>query len=394
MQSILFKKYTTACLSATLVAGLFLAACGNGNKVAKTAEVPAGVQAAHDTDLVVLTAAQLKNADLAYSALSERSLSSVLRLNGRIDVPPQSLISVSVSLGGYLKSSVLLPGMQVQKGSVIAVMEDPKYVQLQQDYLQVKARIQYAEADYKRQKELNAEQASSDKATQAALAERDALRVQMAALGQQLRLINIEPAHLSEQTITKSIVLRSPINGYVSKVNVNVGKYVNPSDVLFELIDPTDIHLNLKVYEKDVARLKIGQKLQAYTNAAPEEKHPAEIILISRDISPQGISEVHCHFEQYDHNLLPGMYMNAEVEVASTLSHAVPAEAVVSFQGEDFVFVREGTNRFRMLPVQTGESDAAGIQLLNYQSLVSKELVVKNAYVLLMQLKNTAEEAE
>lgn len=391
MKVTIAKKYITAILPAALASLLLWSSCSSDKKAP---DAPATKHAANDTDLVVLTTAQLKNADLAFARISERSLSSVMRLNGRIDVPPQSLISVSVSLGGYLKSSTLLPGMQVQKGAVIAVMEDPKYVQLQQDYLQVKARIQYAEADYTRQKELNAEQASSDKATQAALAERDALRVQMAALGQQLRLINIDPARLSEQSITKSIVLRSPINGYVSKVNVNVGKYVNPSDVLFELIDPTDIHLNLKVYEKDVARLKIGQKVQAYTNAEPENRHAAEIILISRDINSQGISEVHCHFEQYDHNLLPGMYMNAEVEVANTLAHAVPTEAIVSFKGQDFVFVCEAANRFRMLPVTTGESDASGIQVLQYESLQSKELVVRNAYVLLMQLKNTAEEEE
>lgn len=374
-----------------VVAVLLVSACGNHEKAT---EVAPATQRSDNMDIVVLTPAQLKNADLAYATLKERSLSTVLRLNGRIDVPPQSLISVSVSLGGYLKSSSLLPGMQVTKGAVIAVMEDPKYVQLQQDYLQAKARIQYAEADYNRQKSLNAEQASSDKATQAALAERDALRIQIAALGQQLRLINIDPDRLSEGTITKSIVLRSPINGYVSKVNVNVGKYVNPSDVLFELIDPTDIHLNLKVYEKDVARLKIGQKVQTYTNAAPDEKHAAEIILISRDINTQGISEVHCHFEQYDHNLLPGMYMNAEVEISSTLTHAVPTESVVSFQGRDFVFVREQEGKFKMVSVQTGESDAAGIQLLNYEALQAKEVVVRNAYTLLMQLKNSAEEEE
>jgi cobalt-zinc-cadmium efflux system membrane fusion protein len=389
MNHIIFNKISRAILP-LMIAGIFLfPSCSGKTQSAKESAPPQ-----NDSDRVVLTQAQLKNANLECARLSERSLSTVLRLNGRIDVPPQSLISVSVSLGGYLKSSTLLPGMQVKKGAVIAVMEDPKYVQLQQDFLQVKARMQFAESDYNRQKDLNAEQASSDKATQAALAERDALRVQLAALGQQLRLINIDPDRLYPQSLTKSIVLRSPINGFVSKVNVNVGKYVNPADVLFELIDPTDIHLNLKVYEKDVASLKIGQKVQAYTNAAPDEKHMAEIILISRDINAQGISEVHCHFDQYDHNLLPGMYMNAEVEIAGVRTHTVPTDAVVSYQGEDFVFVKEAARQFRMVPVTTGASDASGIELLNYESLQGKELVIRNAYTLLMQLKNTPEEEE
>ena len=129
------------------------------------------------------------------------------------------------------------------------------------------------------------------------------------------------------------------INGYVSKVNVNIGKYISPSEVLFELINPTDIHLAIKVYERDVSKLKIGQKIITYTNAEPNKKHECEIILISKDIGDDGTSEVHCHFEDYDKNLLPGMYMNAEVELNTSRSNAIAAESIVAFEGKEYVFV-------------------------------------------------------
>src|SRR5690606_17995829 len=215
-----------------------------------------GQQAAsNEHDAVTLTDAQLKNAPIETVQLSEKNIGSILKLNGKIDVPPQGLISVSVPLGGYLKSTELLPGMQVRKGELIAIMEDPQYIQMQQEYLQAKSKLHFAELDYERQSELNQSQASSNKVMQQAEAEMSNQRIILNALTQQLSMINIKPERLSENTIIKNAPLYSQINGFVSKVNVNIGKYVSPSEVLFELIDPSDIHLNLKVYEKDVNKL-------------------------------------------------------------------------------------------------------------------------------------------
>ena len=220
-----------------------------------------------DENIVTLTYAQLRNAPIDTTMLSLQNIASTLKLNGMIDVPPQNLVSVSIPLGGYLKSSNLLPGMPVSRGQVIAVIENPQFIQLQQDYLMARSKAHFAELDYNRQKTLNQSQASSDKAMQLAQSEMNSQRILMNSLAQQLRLININPESLKSGNITKSVPVYSSINGFVSKVNVNIGKYVNPSDVLFELINPDDIHLNLKVYEKDLENLKKGQRFAAYTNA-------------------------------------------------------------------------------------------------------------------------------
>jgi cobalt-zinc-cadmium efflux system membrane fusion protein len=343
-----------------------------------------------DNNTVILTDAQLKNTPVETTQLAGRNIATILKLNGKIDVPPQSLISVSVPLGGYLKITKLLPGMHVRKGEIIAVMEDPQYVQLQQDYLQAKSKLQFAELDYERQRELNQAQASSNKVMQQAQAEMNHQRIMMNALAQQLRLININPGNLSENTITRSIPVYSQINGFVSKVNVNIGKYVNPADVLFELIDPSNVHLNLKVYEKDISKLAIGQKLIAYNNFEPGKRYEGEIILISKNIGSDGVSDVHCHIEQYDKSLLPGMYMNAEIEIRASSSHALPEESIVNFEGMDYVFVQTERRNFKMTPVTTGEKENGFIQVLNNTDLSGKSIVTKNAYTLLMTLKNTS----
>lgn len=345
-----------------------------------------------ENNVVILTDAQLKNAPVTTTQLSDRNIATQLKLNGKIDVPPQSLVSVSVPLGGYLKNTKLLPGMQVKKGEVIAELEDPQYIRLQQDYLQAKSKLHFAQLDYNRQKNLNENQAASDKVMQQAQAEMAGQQIQLNALAQQLRLININPDKLSTATIAKGIRIYSTINGFVSKVNVNIGKYVNPSEVLFELINPDDIHLNLRVYEKDISHLKIGQQVIAYTNNDPGKKIPAEIILISKDIGMDGTADVHCHFHQYDNGLLPRMYMNAVIELQSTFSQALPEESIVDFEGKSYVFAVSGKQKYTMLPVTPGTQENGFVQILNSGELAGKNIVVQNAYTLLMKLKNAAED--
>jgi cobalt-zinc-cadmium efflux system membrane fusion protein len=345
-----------------------------------------------DENTVTLTAAQRKNTEIVTGNLERKNISSIIKLNGKIDVPPQNMVSVSMPLGGYLKSSKLLPGMFVRKGEIIATMEDQQYIQLQQDYLINQSKLIFVEKEYQRQKELNQSQASSDKVFQQAESEYRILKINLSALAEKLKLININPKTLTEGSLSKSVHIYSAINGFVSKVNVNIGKYVNPSDILFELVNPTDIHLNLSVFEKDLNKLSIGQKVIAYTNNQPNKKHLCEIILISKDLSPEHIADVHCHFENYDKNLLPGMYMNAEIEVKNNSALTLPEDAVVSFEGKEYIFVEDKANQFSMIEVRVGNKEDRFIEILNGEAFTNKLIVTKGAYTLLMKMKNMAEE--
>ena len=348
--------------------------------------------AKNNEQVVTLTNQQLKNVTIATTQLSKRNISSVVKVTGTIDVPPQNMVSVSTPLGGYVASTKLLPGMHINKGEVIAKMEDQQYIQLQQDYLITKSKLAYAEQEYQRQKELNLNKASSDKVLQQTEAEYKTLRISLNALAEKLRLININPAKLGEDNLSRQINIYSPIDGYVSKVNINIGKYVNPTDVLFELIDPSDIHLNLKVFEKDINKLAIGQKLVAYTNNNPDKKYHCDIILISKDFDADKTAEVHCHFDEYDKSLLSGMYMNAEIEIKNHEAYTLPEDAIVNFEGKDYVFVANNKQVFNIQEVQLGVKENGYVEIKNAVSLTRKNIVNKGAYTLLMEMKNKAEE--
>lgn len=364
---------------------LLLTGCGHTSSDTQTHEQET------NTKSITLTDAQKKNSTISIGSLLQKDLSEIIKVHGKIDVPPQNLISVSIPMGGFLVSSDLLPGMHVKKGQVIAVLEDQQYIQLQEDYLTTKVRLEQAEADFIRQRDLNESKAGSDKVFEKAKAEYQSLKVILRSLAEKLELLHINAKTLTEQSLSRRVKIYAPFNGFVSKVFVNIGKYVNPSDVLFELVNPKDIHVNLHVFEKDIVKLSIGQNLIVYTNSNPEKKYPCEILLISKDISTDGTAEVHCHFEQYDQTLIPGMYMNADISVDHSHVMCLPEESIVSFEGKQYIFLKEQNDSYTLKDIQTGIRDKGFVQILNPDDLQKKSIVIKGAYSLLLQSKKSQE---
>jgi membrane fusion protein, heavy metal efflux system len=357
------------------------------------ASKPENTKQPQNQTLITLSKAQIKNAGIVTGKAEKKNMSALLKVNGKVDVPPQNIVSISFPLGGYLKTTKLLPGMPVRKGESLAVLEDPQYIQLQQDYLSAKIKLEQLQKEFTRQQELNAGKASSDKVLEQVTSDYQTQRVMVKSLDQKLVLIGLNPERINADNISKSVNVYSPINGFVSKVDVNIGRYVGPTDVLFELINPEDIHLALSVFQKDVPLLSIGQQVVATTANDADKKYLAQIILISRDISADGSVEVHCHFKHMEKSLIPGMFMNAEIETHTEDAVTVPEEAVVMYEKKNYVFKAKGNNQFELLEVQTGASANGWVSITskNSQSVLEQDIVLKNAYALLMTMKNKAE---
>lgn len=378
--------FKTAIFNVVMISSILLIlSCSDSKKTTEKVETPV----TSEETVVTLTPAQIKNINLETGTLTQQNISNTLKLSGQIDVPPQNLVSVSIPLGGYLRSTSMLPGTQVRKGQLLAVMEDPQYIKLQQDYLTAKSRLVYASKEYERQRELNNSKATSDKVLQQAENQYRSLNIEIKALAATLSLIGINPNRLNENTISRTINIYSPINGYISQVNVNIGKYVTPSDVIFELVNPTDIHLNVTVYEKDLNKIAIGQRVMAYSNARPDKKYQTEIILVSHALKEDRSAEIHCHFEQYDKTLTPGMYMNAEIQLENQRGDVLPNDAIVNFENKDYVFIEEKEGQYRMTPITKGQSENGWTVIAT--DLKDQKVVTKGAYSLLMQLKNISE---
>lgn len=363
--------------------GLLLAACSH------EAEPTGETAPATPDNLIRLDPEQLKNADILIGEATTRKMHLSLQVSGIIDVHPGSSISVSAPLGGYLRKTDLIPGKKVSKGSVLAILEDQQYIQIQQDYLTAKNKLQFLEADYKRQKGLNETKVASDKTFQQVQSDYTNQRILLRSLAEQLRLIGLVPEKLTESNISRSIAIHSPISGYVTKANVNVGKYVTPSDVIFELMNPEDVCVNLTVFENDVPGIAIGQAVKLKVNSKPDTEYAAVVELVSPNIEADRSTQVHARITQKSSDLLPGTFVNAEIELKDTPVKCVPSDALVKWENKEYVFTEERTGVYRMVPVKTGISNEGFTQINT--PLTSGKIVTKNAYTLLMKLKNSGE---
>jgi cobalt-zinc-cadmium efflux system membrane fusion protein len=396
------KRNRTTNYTKYLVAALLIgtiASCGGGKTADITQKTEEDSTKHQDEWVVELTPEQLLNAGIETHPVEYRSLSGTIKVNGTLDVPPQQLVSISAPMGGFIKNIDMLQGQHVTKGQVVATLQDPAYIQLQQDYLEASSQLEYLQADYERQQELAKENVNAGKTLQQAKASYGTTLAKVKGLREKLKLININMVQLEKGEIQSTINLYAPISGYVTDVHVNMGKYVSSTDVMFEIVDTEHLHAELTVFEKEVPQLKIGQKVH-FTLANENKDRTATVYLVGREISADRTVRVHCHLDREDKNLLPGMYLTALVETHNRSLPAVPEQAVVSFEGTDYIFITSGDKKagtqYRAVPIKTGVKELGYIELVLPEGFdtAGVKIVIKGAYDLLGKLKNSEEEED
>jgi len=341
---------------------------------------------------LVLTENQLKTFEITTVKAEQKPVSGMLLLNGKVSVDPDARVSISSVLGGHVKTVRVLPGQQVKKGEIIVTLEDQQFIQLQQDYLTTQAQLLSAAPDYQRQKELNQNKSASDKVLQQAETEYRSLLAVKSGLQEKLRLLNIDPASVAPGKIRRSIHITAPFNGIIGKVLVNKGRYATPSDELVEVINPQGLLLTLKVFEKDLSGIQVGQNLQAFANGSPDHTVQARIVTKGGSISEDGSTEVTARITGgSSKDFVDGLYINARLAVENRTAYTLPAEAVVSFDGKNYVFEKTARHTFRLHEVETGDTFEGLVPILNHVALLNRNIVCKGAYNLLTALKNKAE---
>lgn len=381
-------KYNIILIAANVLFGM---ACGNKNQP----EVTGASIDSTAKETIVLASTQFNNAGIVLAKPVSQNINQKIKANGKLDVPPQNLVSISAPYGGFLKSTALLQGMHVHKGEVIAQMEHPDYIQLQQDYLENKSTLTYLKNELDRQQELAKEEVNSKKTLQKAKTDFEVMQARVNGLRAKLELINIDVAKLEKGTMQKVVALTSPINGYVTKVNVNIGAFVTANTVLFEIVDTEHLHAEISVFEKDIHHIKIGQKV-AFTLANETQERFAKVHLIGREINEDRTVRVHCHLNQEDKDLLPGMYLTAYIDVKASTNNTLPNNAFVDFEGKSYVFLLSkklnDSYTFTRIEVEKLGEENGFTAFTSTQDLNNKNIVTEGAYKLLSAMQGGEEE--
>jgi cobalt-zinc-cadmium efflux system membrane fusion protein len=386
-----------------ILSTLLMVACGNkDSEKAESLEVSTikeELPVANGTKQITFTRDQYNLAEIGTGEIEMRNLSNIIKLNGLIDVEPESMASVSAPLGGYLKSAGRLPGEEIKKGQVLATIENPEFIQIQQGYLESLNRLQFLEEEFNRQKKLREEDINSAKTFQQVSSDFKIMQGRVKAYEQQLALVGISRSSVQNGNITRTANLYAPISGFIKVSNVNIGDYVSPQDVLFELVNLNDIHLALNTFEKDLLNLEVGQTVKFSLSDENTFNRTAKIFLIGKATGSDRKTPVHCHINKEDKKgLLPGMYIKAWVESGTNKQNAIPSEAIVQYEGKDFVILQteetESGYTFKLEQVKKGieQEGYTAITFAEGANIQNFKPVVKNAYSILSALRNSEEE--
>jgi cobalt-zinc-cadmium efflux system membrane fusion protein len=382
-------------LSLVLFTFLFIA-CKSREKSEKASE--------HEVlppNVIEFSTEQYQTAGIVMDSLQMEKIGKTITVTGIITVPPQSYATVCATYGGYIKSSLLMEGSYVQKGHALALIENPDFVDLQQNYLETKSKLDYAENEYKRQKELNSNNVNSTKIVQQAEMEFKTLKACLNALIQKLAILGIDPMRLSEDNIKSSIPLISPISGYIKKVNVNIGRSITPTDVLFEIVNTGKLTLELNVFEKDLMQLNIGQTLTFSIPNDDQKTYNATILQTGKTLDNDKTAKVYASIDLPEKNLIAGMYVNAKIDVLNSESVCLPSEAVVQFDEKCYVFAlkEKGMENgkeitlFEAIEIKIGKENNGLTEIFfnNESEYRNRMFVIKGAYSILSKFKNSGE---
>ena len=317
-----------------------------------------------------------------------------MQANGSVEVPPQNRVSIAAVMGGYVQTVNVLVGQHVAAGAVVATLRAPEYLTLQQQYLQSKARVRFLSEELERQRVLDVEDVGAKRKLQQARADYATEQATLRTTAAQLRLLGISPVRLDAGTIVSSVPLTTPIAGYVKAVNINPGQYVGPQDVLVEVLNRDDLHLELKVFEKDVAKVKIGQQiLFKVQNAEREEEMAARVFLVSQAFDDNARTvRVHAHLEPERRDLLPGQFVAARIQTAGARVRTLPEAALIQAGELSYIFRRvgqaQGRALFQRVKVRAGQPQHGDVAVTVLDPLPdTTQLVRRGAYFLDAELR-------
>ncbi|MGV1011940.1 MAG: efflux RND transporter periplasmic adaptor subunit [Flavobacterium sp.] len=341
----------------------------------------------NESGLTVISKNQFKTMAMEINSPIEQDFDVTVKASGRIDVPPQNRAKITSFIGGYVKSTNLLVGNKVVKGQALLTMENTEFLDIQKDYLEVAEQINYLKSEFERQKTLYDEKITSQKNYLKAESDYRRNKGMYQSLRAKLVLLNINPGNVEKGKLTSVVTIYSPISGDIVIMNANVGMYIAPSDVILEIVDTSHLHLELSVFEKDILKIKIDQKIKFTVPEATKEVFDAEVHLVGKSIEGNDRTiNVHGHLDDaIKQKLLTGMFVEAQIITNSQKGLAIPKEALLFENQKYFVLLLKSEDAkgysFEKISVQKGASSENFIEILpNEKVNATSKLLTKGVF--------------
>lgn len=381
-----------------LTIGLLIASCGGeddhaGHDHGESGHEDHGVE--HEEE-VHFSEQQFASLNMKIDSLRYRNINSYVQANGQLEVPPQNEAIVTAVIGSNVKSIKVIEGDKVKKGQVLAYLSHPDLISVQTEYASNWNQLAYLKEEYERKKKLYEDNVGSGKEYQKSKSAYFSMKSQVSGDESKLRLLGISPKKIQEGTIYDQVAVTSPISGHVRTVEVKTGQFVQPEKELFEIVNIEHIHADLMVFEKDMHKVKEGQRVTFTTESAPGKELEATIYSVGKafEQDPKAI-HLHAEIENKQGLLIPGMYINGRIIAEDVRTYALPESAVVREGDKYFIFTakKEQDNgeiewAFQPVEVNVGGIDNGWIEIKLLQELsIGTQLAYNNAYYIMAEMK-------
>ena len=287
---------------------------------------------------VALTEAQFKTIGIETGSIEMKNLNTVIKANGYTAVPPQNMANISTLIGGIVKDIYVLEGTFVSKGKTLATIQNLEVTEMQEDYNSAIANIEYLQLEYNRQKTLSDENVNPRKTFQEVKSKLAVERARAQAAKNKLQAL-----HVSLSGSTSLVPIVSPISGYVGKISITKGAFAETGITLFEVVDNSQMHLDLNVFEKDLGKISVGQEVDFVLTNQSNKSIRGKIFGINKSFSNESKTvAVHAKINPSDaKDLISGMYVAANININNQLVQALPKDAVVRNGEKYYIYIQE-----------------------------------------------------
>lgn len=379
-----------------LCLSLVITACGSEEHKEDGHDHDHGEHEEEHADEVHLSQQQFNSLEMKVDTLKLRNMGEFVDANGQLEVPPQNEATVTALFGANVQSIKVIEGDKIKKGQVLAYLSHPDLIDIQTEYSSNWNQLQYLSSDYERQKKLYDEKVGSGKEFQKIKSEYLGMKSKVRGSEAQLAMMGLNAEKIRQGEVFSNIAVKSPIDGNIKSVEIKIGQYVQPQTDMFEIVNIDHIHLDLMVFEKDMHKVKEGQKIRFSVPSNPNEELTAKIYSVGKSFeqNPKAV-HIHAEIENKKGYLIPGMYINAQIETTNIEGIAVPESAVVKEGDKFFIFTTEKEKGsdvkewgFKPVEVNVGTRDRGWLEIKLISPLKSNvQIAWNNAYYLMAELK-------
>lgn len=249
----------------------------DGAGKASAAQAPAGEAASgarRRPGEVALAAGVTAKNKIEVVAVRRTTLAGDINVIGNVSFSADHVAIVGPLVPGRIARLTAGIGARVERGQVVAEVESADVGDARAAFIAARARLSAADANLRRERELADKQISSVREREQAEAQSATERAGMHAAEQRLRAIGLSTADINaveQRDDGGRVPIRAPLSGTVIERLVTLGEAVERATDAFKIADLSRVWVLLDLYEKDLARVRIGQAVELRTDTRPRE---------------------------------------------------------------------------------------------------------------------------